>query len=57
MTRTDVFELVRGRLAELIECNPGDIKLERKGYTFYFPLTTGIVVSIVIALILWIFRR
>jgi hypothetical protein len=36
---------------------PGDIRLERKGYTFYFPLTTSIVVSIVITVILWIFRR
>jgi DUF2905 family protein len=36
---------------------PGDIKLERKGYTFYFPLTTGIIVSVVITLILWIFRK
>ena len=36
---------------------PGDIKLERKGHIFYFPLTTSIVVSIVITVILWIFRR
>jgi hypothetical protein len=36
---------------------PGDIKLERKGYTFYFPLTTSIIVSLVITLLLWIFRR
>lgn len=36
---------------------PGDIKIERKGFTFYFPLTTSIIVSLVIALILWIFRR
>jgi hypothetical protein len=36
---------------------PGDIKLERKGYTLYFPLTTSILVSLVITLILWIFRR
>lgn len=36
---------------------PGDIKVERKGYTFYFPLTTSIIVSIVISIILWIFRR
>jgi acyl carrier protein len=27
VTKTEVFELVRGRLAELIECNPDDIKL------------------------------
>jgi acyl carrier protein len=30
VTRTDVFELVRGRLAELIECDPGDIKLDTR---------------------------
>jgi acyl carrier protein len=30
VTRTDVFELVRGRLAELIECDLGDIKLETR---------------------------
>ena len=36
---------------------PGDIKWERKGYTFYFPVTTSILVSLVITLILWIFRR
>ncbi|MDH5534190.1 MAG: DUF2905 domain-containing protein, partial [Betaproteobacteria bacterium] len=29
---------------------PGDIKIERKGFTFYFPLTTSIVVSVVITL-------
>jgi hypothetical protein len=36
---------------------PGDIKIERKGFTFYFPITTGILISLVITLLLWIFRR
>jgi uncharacterized membrane protein len=36
---------------------PGDIRVERKGFTFYFPVTTSIIVSAVISLILWIFRR
>ena len=36
---------------------PGDIRIERKGFTFYFPITTGILVSLVITLLLWIFRR
>jgi hypothetical protein len=36
---------------------PGDIRYERKGYTFYFPLMTSNLVSLVITLILWIFRR
>lgn len=36
---------------------PGDIRIERKGYSFYFPVTTGILVSLVITVILWILRR
>lgn len=36
---------------------PGDIKIERKGFTFYFPITTGILISLAVTLILWIFRR
>jgi hypothetical protein len=36
---------------------PGDIRVERKGFTFYFPITTGLIVSALITLILWIFRR
>jgi len=36
---------------------PGDIRIERKGFTFYFPVTSSIVVSLLITLVLWIFRR
>ncbi|MEW5889899.1 MAG: DUF2905 domain-containing protein [Pseudomonadota bacterium] len=36
---------------------PGDILIKREGFTFYFPLTTGLLVSALITLILWIFRR
>lgn len=36
---------------------PGDIGIEREGYSFYFPLTTGVVISVIISIILWIFRR
>jgi len=36
---------------------PGDIRIERKGFTFYFPVTTGILISLAISLLLWIFRR
>jgi len=32
---------------------PGDIRIERKGWFFYFPITSGIIVS----LVLWLFRR
>ena len=36
---------------------PGDIHIERDGFHFFFPLTTGIIVSLVINLILWLLRR
>ena len=36
---------------------PGDIRVDRKDYSFYFPVTTCIIVSIVISVLLWIFRR
>ena len=36
---------------------PGDIHIERKGFHFFFPLTTGILISIVISIVIWIFRR
>ena len=36
---------------------PGDIRIERKGFSFYFPLTSGIIVSLLLSLILWFFRR
>lgn len=31
---------------------PGDIRIERGNFRFYFPLTTGIVISIMITLLL-----
>jgi len=36
---------------------PGDLRIEREGFAFYFPITTSLIVSIVISLLLWFFRR
>ena len=36
---------------------PGDFHVEREGFSFYFPLTTGLLVSGVISLILWLLRK
>lgn len=36
---------------------PGDIAIQRPGYGFYFPITTCIVISLVITLISWLMRR
>ena len=36
---------------------PGDIVLRREGFSLYFPLMTCLVVSVVVSIIIWIFRR
>jgi uncharacterized protein HemY len=36
---------------------PGDIYVKRENFTFYFPLTTCVIISIVLSLIFWIFRK
>jgi Protein of unknown function (DUF2905) len=36
---------------------PGDFRFESDGFSFYFPLATSIVVSIVLSLILWLINR
>jgi hypothetical protein len=36
---------------------PGDIMIQRERFTFYFPLATCILISIVISLVLYFFRR
>ena len=36
---------------------PGDVLIQRKNFTFYFPLTTSILVSIVLTLFLWLLSR
>lgn len=36
---------------------PGDILVKREGFTFYLPLTTSILVSVVLSAILWLLRR
>jgi len=36
---------------------PGDLRIERDGFTFHFPLATGLLISAVISLILWWLRK
>ncbi len=36
---------------------PGDVRVERENFKFYFPVTTMILLSIVLSVLLWIFRR
>jgi hypothetical protein len=36
---------------------PGDLMIDRPGFRFFAPFTTMLVLSIVISLLLWLFRR
>jgi hypothetical protein len=36
---------------------PGDIVIERGNFSFYFPLATCIIVSILLSVVFWLFNR
>ncbi len=36
---------------------PGDIVIVRENFRFYFPLGSSIVISVVLSLLIWLFRR
>lgn len=45
-----ISQLPLGRL-------PGDLVIERPGFRMYLPITTMLILSIVISVLLWIFRQ
>ncbi|HEX6112788.1 MAG TPA: DUF2905 domain-containing protein [Geminicoccaceae bacterium] len=36
---------------------PGDLVVERENFRLYFPITTAILISVVLSLILWFLNR
>jgi len=36
---------------------PGDIAIERENFRFYFPITTSIIISLILSLLLWLLRK
>jgi hypothetical protein len=36
---------------------PGDILIKKKNFTFYFPITTSIIISIILTLLFTLFRK
>jgi hypothetical protein len=36
---------------------PGDILIQRKNFTFYFPIVTSIILSIILTLIFWLIGK
>ncbi len=49
--------LIVGNKIPFIGKLPGDIAIERENYSFYLPVTTCIVISIVFSFVLWLFSR
>ena len=36
---------------------PGDIVIQRGNFSFYFPLVTCIIVSVLLSVVFWLFNR
>ena len=36
---------------------PGDLRIDKPGFTLYAPFTTMLIVSLVVSLIVWLLRR
>lgn len=36
---------------------PGDIMVQRENFTFYFPLVTCIIISVLLSAVLWLLNR
>ncbi|MGK2945153.1 MAG: DUF2905 domain-containing protein [Desulfuromonadales bacterium] len=36
---------------------PGDMRIERENFTFFFPLGTCLLISLLLSMLFWLFRR
>jgi len=36
---------------------PGDIKIIKENYSFFFPITTCILVSVFLSILFWLFKK
>ncbi len=36
---------------------PGDIVIHKEGFRFFLPITTSLLISVVLSLLLWFFRK
>ncbi len=48
--------LIAGRIPGIGRL-PGDIVIQKKNFTFYFPLATSIIISIILSLLFWLLGR
>jgi ribose/xylose/arabinose/galactoside ABC-type transport system permease subunit len=52
-----VVVLLLGRLPIRLGRLPGDIYIQGKGSSFYFPLATCLLISLVLSVVMWILRK
>jgi hypothetical protein len=52
-----VVVLLLGRLPIRLGRLPGDIYIQGRNSTFYFPIVTCLLISVVLSLVMWIVRR
>ncbi|OYW79688.1 MAG: hypothetical protein B7Z26_07665 [Asticcacaulis sp. 32-58-5] len=36
---------------------PGDIVIKRDNFTFYMPIVTSLLISVILSVLFWLFRR
>lgn len=56
LTLAGALLLLAGRISWLGRL-PGDFLVQKKNSTFYFPLTTSIILSIILSLLFYFFMR
>ena len=52
-----VLVSVLGKLPLRLGHLPGDIRIQGRNSSFYFPLTTCILVSVLLSVVMWLFRK
>lgn len=55
LTAVGIFFVLSGKIPHFGRL-PGDIYIQRKNVTFYFPITTAVLISVLFSFILWLFR-
>ncbi|MBI5038217.1 MAG: DUF2905 domain-containing protein [Nitrospirae bacterium] len=52
MTALGAFIIAAGRIPGIGRL-PGDIYIQRKNFTFYFPLASSLIISVILSLLFW----
>ena len=56
ISATGIIILLAGKIPWIGRL-PGDLYIQRRNFAFYFPITTSIIVSIILTLIIWFISK